>query len=79
MDVHVVMFLIPFVVESHTDRGTCAVKMRNGEPIKVARRIPRNACGIGMRSGCAVWRRACSARKAHVSNQALPHRHTHTN
>lgn len=69
----------PIVVESYSDCDTCAVKMRNSEPIKVVRHIPRNAVRIGTRSGCAVRGRACSARKADASHQALCCRPTFTN
>lgn len=54
------------LVEFYTQCDTCAFKMRNREPIKVVRHIPRNACHISMRSGGAVWGNICSARKAHV-------------
>lgn len=69
----------PIVVESYSDCDTCAVKMRTSKPIKVVRHIPRNASCIGTRSGCAVRGRARSARKAHVSHQALCCRPTYTN
>ena len=69
----------PIVVESYSVCDTCAIKMRNSEPIKVVRHIPRNASRIGTRSGCAVRGRAHSARKAHVSHQALCCRPSYTN
>lgn len=58
----------PIVVESYSDCDTCAVKMKTSKPIKVVRHIPRNAGRIGMRSGCAVRGRVCSARKANASH-----------